>query len=143
MLVKHILCDKGREVATISVEVTLLDAVRRLSEKRIGALVVQNQREEVVGILSERDVVSALAADHVGALTHPVSAHMTSKIETCREADRVEDLMETMTNRRLRHLPVVEDGRLAGIVSIGDVVKSRIAETVQEAESLRVYIATG
>ena len=143
MQVKHILRDKGREVVSISADATLSEAARLLARKRIGALVVRDRDGSLVGILSERDVVRALAEASVNALAHSVSAHMTRGFETCCEADSIEDLMEIMTHRRLRHLPVVEDDRLCGIVSIGDVVKTRIAETVREAETLRGYIAAG
>lgn len=143
MQVRHILRDKGREVITISTEATLSEAARLLARKRIGALAVRGRDGALAGILSERDIVRAVAEASVNALAHNVSAHMTRTIETCVEADSVEDLMETMTHQRLRHLPVVENKRLCGIVSIGDVVKTRIAETVRETEALRGYIAAG
>lgn len=143
MLVKHILREKGRNVVTIAGDATLSEAARLLARRRIGAVVVRDGDDPVAGILSERDIVSALAEKSVNALTQPVSAHMTRLVSTCCETDTVEDLMELMTRRRFRHVPVIADGKLAGIVSIGDVVKSRIAETVREAESLRGYIAAG
>jgi CBS domain-containing protein len=143
MLVRHILRDKGREVVTISSDATLSEAARLLARKRIGALVVRDRDGALAGILSERDIVRAVAEASVNALAHSVSAHMTRTLQTCREADNVEDLIETMTHQRLRHLPVIENDRLCGIVSIGDVVKTRIAETVHEADSLRQYIAAG
>lgn len=143
MQVRHILRNKGREVVTLSADSTLSEAACLLARKRIGALVVRDRDGAMAGILSERDIVRAVADASVKALAHPVSAHMTRVIETCAESDSVEDLMETMTHRRLRHLPVIENGRLCGIVSIGDVVKIRIAETVSEAEALRGYIAAG
>lgn len=141
MQVRHILRDKGRDVVTVSADTTLSEAARLLARKRIGALVVRDRDGKLAGILSERDIVRAVADASVNALAQPVSAHMTRAIETCAEADSVEDLMETMTHLRLRHLPVVESDRLCGIVSIGDVVKTRIAETVRETEALRGYIA--
>jgi CBS domain-containing protein len=143
MLVKNILRDKGRDVIAISADATLSEAARLLARKHIGALIVRDQDGSLAGILSERDIVRALAEASVNALAHSVSAHMTRAVESCRESDSVEDLMETMTHRRLRHLPVIENNRLCGIVSIGDVVKTRIAETVHEADSLRQYIAAG
>jgi CBS domain-containing protein len=143
MQVRHILRDKGREVVTISADSTLSEAARLLARKRIGALVVRDRDGQVNGILSERDIVRAVAEASVNALPQTVSAHMTRTIETCSEADSVDDLMEVMTHRRLRHLPVIEEGRLCGIVSIGDVVKTRIDETVREANTLREYIAAG
>src|SRR5262249_35420763 len=133
MQVRHILRDKGREVISISVDATLSEAARLLARKRIGALVVRDRDGALAGILSERDIVRALAEASVNALARSVSAHMTRAVETCGETDSIEDLMEVMTHRRLRHLPVLEEQQLRGIVSIGDVVKTRIAETVREA----------
>lgn len=143
MQVRHILRDKGREVVTIPADATLSEAARLLARKRIGALVVRDRDGSLAGILSERDIVRAVAEASVNALARSVATYMTRAIETCAEADSIEDLMETMTHERLRHLPVVENERLCGIVSIGDVVKTRIAETVRETEALRGYIAAG
>lgn len=143
MLVKHILQEKGRDVVTVAADATLSDATRVLAGRRIGAVVVQDGSGSIAGILSERDVVAALAGRSVQALAEAVSRHMSPRVSTCRDSDTVEDLMELMTRKRFRHVPVVEDGRLVGIVSIGDIVKSRIAETEAEAESLRTYIAAG
>ncbi|HUO88783.1 MAG TPA: CBS domain-containing protein [Rhizomicrobium sp.] len=141
MLVKHILGEKGRDIIAISSDATLSEAARLLARKRIGAVVVRDEAGNLAGILSERDVVRAVADESVAALVRPVSAYMTRAVATCTESDSIEDLMEMMTMGRFRHVPVVEDDRLTGIVSIGDVVKTRIAETVQEAESLREYIS--
>ncbi len=144
MQVKHILREKGREVVTIPSDATLSEAARVLAGKRIGALVVRDRDGVVAGILSERDVVRAVAEASVAALAQSVALHMSRALTTCTEADTVDDLMEVMTRRRFRHVPVLDDGeRLAGIVSIGDVVKSRIEETVREAATLREYIAAG
>jgi CBS domain-containing protein len=143
MQIKHILRDKGRDVVTISAEATLSEAARTLARKHIGALVVRGSDGGIVGILSERDLVQALADASVAALAQSVSAHMSRGVVTCGEADTVDELMEVMTARRIRHLPVVESDKLIGIVSIGDVVKSCIAETTREAETLRGYIAAG
>lgn len=143
MLVKQVLQEKGRDVVTVSAATTLSEAARILARRRIGALVVPDGDGGVAGILSERDVIGALADLSVNALAQSVEAHMTRSIYTCGEADTVEDLMELMTQRRFRHVPVMNDGRLSGIVSIGDVVKSRIAESEREAETLRGYIAAG
>jgi len=140
MLVKNILGEKGREVISISADATLSEAARLLSRRRIGAIVVRNEAGALAGILSERDVVRAVADESVKALARPVSLYMTSAVATCGEHDTIEDLMEMMTTGRFRHLPVVENDRITGIISIGDVVKTRIAETVQEAASLREYI---
>jgi len=143
MLVKHILLEKGRDVVTVPSGATLSEAARLLSHRRIGAVVVQDGDGTVAGILSERDIIAALANESVNALAQNVASYMTRRMTTCRESDTVEDLMELMTRKRFRHVPVVEDGRLTGIVSIGDIVKSRIAETEFEAENLRGYIAAG
>jgi CBS domain-containing protein len=143
MLVSHILSVKGREVATIEPEKTLADAVRALTRRRIGALVVCTREGAVTGIVSERDIVGALSADGASALERPVRGYMTSEIAACAEGDAVEAIMETMTNGRFRHVPVMKDGQLVGIVSIGDVVKSRIEDAVHEAKALKDYIAAG
>lgn len=141
MQVKHILLEKGREVVTIASDATLSEAARLMARRRIGAVVVRGRDGQIAGILSERDLVRAIAEESVAALGRLVGAHMTRDVTTCCEFDTVEDLMETMTHGRFRHVPVVDDDHLVGIVSIGDVVKTRIAETIREAESLRDYIA--
>jgi len=143
MQVVHILRDKGRDVVTIAPEATMAEAARLLAGKRIGAVIVCDRSGMLAGILSERDIVRALSLANAEALAHEVSEYMTRGVATCCEADSVDDLMEQMTRGRFRHVPVVENGQLAGIISIGDVVKTRIAETVREAQSLREYIATG
>lgn len=141
MQVRHILREKGREVVTIASDATLSEAARLLARRRIGALVVSSGTGGVDGILSERDIVRAVADHSVRALGQDVGDHMTRTVSTCTETDSVDDLMETMTHGRFRHMPVLDGERLCGIVSIGDVVKSRIEETVREAASLREYIA--
>jgi CBS domain-containing protein len=141
MQVRHILREKGREVFTVTADVTLCEAARQLTRRHIGALVIR-EPDGSLGVLSERDIVRAVA-EQPDALDQPVSAHMTRAVATCTESDAIDSLMEIMTNQRIRHLPVMEGDRLCGIVSIGDVVKSRIEETVREAESLRGYIAAG
>ncbi|HTT83128.1 MAG TPA: CBS domain-containing protein [Rhizomicrobium sp.] len=143
MQVKHILREKGRDVVTIAGEAMLSEAARLLARRHIGAVVVCDGMGVVSGILSERDIVRAVAEHSVAALGHSVARHMTRTVSTCCETDSVDDLMEDMTRGRFRHVPVVEDNRLCGIVSIGDVVKSRIEETVREAASLREYIVAG
>ena len=143
MQVRYILREKGREVVAIAGDATLGEAARLLTRRRIGAVIVRDEAGSIAGILSERDIVRAIADDSVAALGQSVSAHMTRSISTCSESDTVEELMEQMTQGRFRHVPVIEDNRLCGIISIGDVVKSRIAETLREAETLRDYIATG
>ncbi len=143
MTVSSILKDKGRDVATITPEATLQDAVNMLAARRIGAIVVTDQAGQVVGILSERDIVRAAGRSGGNALSEPVSAHMTRDVVTCDVDYSTERLMEMMTSGRMRHLPVVSDGKLSGIISIGDVVKRRIADAELEAESLKAYIASG
>ncbi len=143
MQVRHILRDKGRDVITIAEDSTLSEAARLLARRRIGAVLVRGADGTICGILSERDVVRAVSEFSVQALAQSVAAHMTRDVVSCRESDSIEDLMETMTRRRFRHMPVIEENRLTGIVSIGDVVKTRIEETVREAETLREYIVAG
>ena len=142
MQVKHILQEKGRHVIAIAEGATMGEAASMLAEKRIGVVLVKSGSQPLTGILSERDVVRAVAADGAQALSRPVSSYMTRNVATCGEADTVEDLMEMMTRGRFRHVPVVDgDKSLCGLISIGDVVKSRIAETLNEANSLRDYIS--
>ena len=142
MTVKAILSRKGRDVATIAPTANLSDAVKLLAERRIGALVVTGPDNRVAGILSERDIVRALATRGPDALQETVASVMTRKVSTCSESDTVALLMERMTDGKFRHLPVVEQGRLAGIISIGDVVKLRVEEIEGETNALREYIAT-
>lgn len=142
MLVRHILQDKGRVIIAIAHGATMGEAARLLAEKRIGAVIVTRESDGLAGILSERDVVRAVAADGPSALDRMVSVYMTRDVATCGEADTVQDLMEMMTRGRFRHVPVVDcDQALCGLISIGDVVKTRIAETQNEANSLRDYIS--
>jgi CBS domain-containing protein len=141
MTVAAILSDKGREVATTTAERTLADAVALLARKKIGALVVV-EGERIAGIISERDIVRAIAATGGAALTEPVDALMTRTVVTCTDAETIDSVMARMTRGRFRHLPVVRGGKLAGIVSIGDVVKARISQVEREAEEMRAYIAT-
>lgn len=143
MNVARILKDKGRDVATVLLGTALTDVVAMLAQKRIGATVVCDEERRVKGIISERDIVRVLANQGPSVLADLVETHMTKEVKTCVESDTVEWLMEAMTSRRFRHMPVVKDGRLIGIVSIGDVVKQRIALAELEAASMREYIATG
>lgn len=142
MQVRHILQEKGRHVIAVAEAATVCDAAKMLAEKRIGVVLVKSAHAPLIGILSERDVVRAVAADGAEALSRPVSSYMTRNVATCCETDTVEDLMEMMTRGRFRHVPVMDgDKALCGLISIGDVVKSRIAETLNEANSLRDYIS--
>ncbi len=143
MHVEAILKHKGGEVATIPPETTVKAAAVMLHGRRIGALVVTDAQRRVAGILSERDIVAAIALRGERALDLQVADLMTREVVTCAPGDTVSHLMTVMTARRIRHIPVVVDGRLAGIVSIGDVVKSRIEESETEARVLRDYVMTG
>jgi CBS domain-containing protein len=141
MNVAQLLGDKGHDVISVQPHRTLAEAVRTLSEKRIGAVVVTGADGALVGILSERDIIRALGANGAAALEMPVSRAMTAKVVTCRPQTSMDELMEMMTSGRFRHVPIVEDGRIAGIVSIGDVVKHRVAEIEAESRAMRDYIA--
>ncbi|HYF53308.1 MAG TPA: CBS domain-containing protein [Salinarimonas sp.] len=142
MTVQHILAEKGPEVVTIPPDRTLADAARTLSERRIGAVVVASPDQPVAGILSERDIVRALARSGAAALEGSVRDHMTREVVTCERTMLIPEVMEVMTSGKFRHLPVVEDGRLIGIVSIGDVVKHRLAQVESEQRAMRDYIAS-
>ena len=142
MLVAEILKSKGGEVFSVAPDITLSDACAELDSRRVGALMVCDG-DKVVGVISERDVVKAVAADGAASLAQPVSAYMSRKVIVAEPGETVAILMERMTDRRIRHLPVLKDSRLTGVISIGDVVKCQIAEATQEAESLRTYIAAG
>jgi len=139
MTVSRILALKGRDVATIAPHRSVADAVTLLAARRIGAVIVGGDDGAVLGILSERDIVRALAAG-TDALQHPVSRYMTAEVVTCAPDMLIVDVMEEMTAGRFRHMPVIEGGRLAGIVSIGDVVKHRLDEMQHETQALRQYI---
>lgn len=141
MRVVNILREKGEAVFTAPDSVTMREACRILAEKRVGAIVVVDAAGAAEGILSERDVIRALGEVGDSALDAPISAYMTREVVSCCYQDTVDGLMTVMTNRRIRHIPVIEEGRLRGLVSIGDVVKRRIAETELEAEALKAYIA--
>ena len=142
MNVKTMLALKGSHVTTIEPTATLEAAVAMLAKHRIGALVVLGADERVIGILSERDIVRALAELGAAALTTPLAQVMTRKVVTCSEAETVGDIMERMTTGKFRHVPVLEQDRLVGIVSIGDVVKHRLSEIEHESAALRDYIQT-
>ena len=142
MQVRHILHGKGRDVVCISPAATLTEAAKLLTDRKIGAVVVRDMGGELNGIFSERDLVHAVARGGAAALSDQVSMHMTPAPETCVETDTVESVMEVMTRGRFRHVPVLDERHhLVGMISIGDVVKTRIAETVSEANSLRDYIS--
>ena len=143
MNVAAILKAKGRAVATARPDATLLEISRKLAAKKIGAIVIIGDKGEVAGIISERDIIRNIAERGEAALSTPVSEAMTRNVVTCQETSTLDDLMQTMTQGRFRHIPVVEDDALVGIVSIGDVVKLHIAEVEMEVEAMRGYLATG
>jgi CBS domain-containing protein len=141
MNVDSILRGKGSSVATIAPQATIADAVAMLQRERIGAIVVSRDGAKVDGILSERDIIHGLAGLGGRLLETHVEALMTRRVVTCTPRDSVAELMAEMTKRRIRHIPVLRDGELAGIISIGDVVKARLDEMEYETSSLRSYIA--
>ena len=139
--IRSILDQKGRDVVTVGPETTLQEAATILNENRIGAVVVVVMEGRIVGIFTERDVVSAIARKGVASLDQTVSSLMTSSVFRCREDATVNELMGVMTERRFRHVPVERDGKLVGIISIGDVVMQRIREVELETEQIIAYIA--
>lgn len=140
MHVHNILQVKGANVATIRPEATLGDATASLRDHGVGALVVCSD-ERIVGIISERDIVRSLAAHGGSTTVREVASEMSADVTTCRADDTVDALMELMTERRIRHLPVVDDGGgLTGIISIGDIVKARLGQLVTENDQLADYI---
>jgi CBS domain-containing protein len=140
--VSSVLKHKGRDVVTVAPEQTVTWIVEVLTQNRIGAVPVINEEGRLVGIVSERDIIRAMSKNAEGVLTLPVSQLMSRNVKTCSSEDQLVDLMEVMTLQRIRHLPVVENGELRGIVSIGDVVKQRLEEVQAEAEELRRYISS-
>ena len=142
MTVSTILADKGREVVTIEPSASVADAARLLAEKRIGAALVLGADQRIAGILSERDIVRALAAHGAAALDESISQTMTRKVETCTIRETVTNIMERMTIGKFRHMPVVEQGRVVGVVSIGDIVKHRVQEMERESAAMRDYIVS-
>ena len=142
MLVSQLLKSKGEAVFTASPHETLQGAATMLHARRVGAMVV-TENDKVVGILSERDVVRAVSDRGGAALARPISEIMSRDVIFAEPKESLDVLLERMTDRRIRHLPVCVDGRLVGIVSIGDLVKAKIAETEAEAQNLKAYIAAG
>jgi CBS domain-containing protein len=140
MSVAAILKQKGRAVTTARPTMTLMEVANMLAAKRIGAIVIVGARGEVAGIMSERDIIRALSVVGPDCLTQPVSQSMTKNVVTCQETDTLEELMAMMTARRFRHLPVMADEGLVGIISIGDMVKHHVAELQMEATAMRGYI---
>jgi CBS domain-containing protein len=143
MNIGQILKAKGRAVATARPDTSLLEIANKLAQKRIGAIVVVGDKGEVVGIVSERDIIRKLGERGPSVLSEPVSQTMTATVISCQETSTLDELMEIMTQGRFRHVPVIEDGALVGIVSIGDVVKNHIAEVEMEVTAMRGYFVTG
>jgi len=141
MNVAAILRQKGRAVTTASPTTTLLEVANKLAAERIGAIVIVGARGKVDGIISERDIIRCLWTHGPDCLRRPVSESMTRYVISCEEDDTLDQLMARMTERRFRHLPVITNGALVGIISIGDVVKHHIAEVTMEATAMREYIA--
>jgi CBS domain-containing protein len=142
MIVSQILREKGSAVLTIAPEASAVEAARVMNERRVGALVVSRGQGRPEGIISERDIVIALAEQGPEAAERPVRSLMTpaERLITCAPGDTVDRVMGVMTDRRVRHLPVIESGRLAGIISIGDLVKARLRETLAEVEAMTAYV---
>ncbi|QAU46308.1 CBS domain-containing protein [Bradyrhizobium guangzhouense] len=141
MTVRSILNTKGHQIMSVAPDAKLVAAVKLLGEKKIGAVLVMDQ-SRLEGILSERDIVRVLGERGAGVLDEPVSQVMTRKVVSCKETDTVAELMEMMTTGKFRHLPVVDNGRVVGLISIGDIVKWRVREYESEQEALRDYIKT-
>jgi CBS domain-containing protein len=141
MTVRSILDAKGHQIVSVEPDAKLAAAVRLLGQRRIGAVLVMDQGR-MEGILSERDIVRVLSERGASVLDEPVSAVMTRKVVSCRQSDTVGEIMEMMTTGKFRHLPVVEDGKVVGLISIGDIVKRRVQEYEREQEALRDYIKT-
>ncbi|MGB8398903.1 CBS domain-containing protein [Bradyrhizobium sp.] len=141
MTVRAILDSKGHQIVSVEPDTKLAAAVRMLGERKIGAVLVMSQGR-VEGILSERDIVRVLGERGARVLDEPVSAVMTRRVVSCRQSDTVAGIMEMMTLGKFRHLPVLEEGMVVGLISIGDVVKWRVREFENEQEALRDYIKT-
>ena len=141
MHVDAILGAKGREVRTIRPETTVSEAMQTLYRNRISSLVVSEEGTEILGIISDRGIMNVVAERGIEVMNDTVGRIMTREVITCSPHDDLDSIMATMTNRRIRHIPVVRDGRLCGLISIGDVVKHRIDEIQHEADAMREYIA--
>jgi CBS domain-containing protein len=142
MTVANILAAKGRDVVTIEPSASLAAATRLLAEKRIGAVLVLGADRHIIGILSERDIVRAIAERGADVLGEPLSVAMTRKVSTCNEADMVLNVMERMSAGKFRHMPVIDQGRPVGMISIGDVVKYRLEALERDSAAMRDYIST-
>ncbi len=142
MFVSNILEEKGHHIVSVGPKERIDEIAKVMTRERIGAVLVRDETGTLVGILSERDIVAGVARQGCGCLDLPAHDLMTTDVATCKLADSVPQVMGTMTEQRIRHLPVVEDSQLIGLISIGDVVKHRLAEVESEAERMREYITT-
>ncbi len=142
MTVSIILAAKGREVVSVEPNATLSSVVALLAERRIGAVLILGVDRRIAGIVSERDIVRALAERGAAALDEPVSRIMTRQVSTATEGETISSIMERMTAGKFRHIPVVDQGRVVGIISIGDVVKHRLQEMERDSAAMRDYILT-
>ncbi|ESQ85512.1 histidine kinase [Asticcacaulis sp. AC460] len=143
MLINQLLNAKGRQVFTVTPDDTLSSVAALLYTRKVGAFVVTDRVDRVIGIISERDIIRAIAQSGAESLTQPVNKFMTKDVVSAHLGETVETLLTRMTDRRIRHLPVMEGARLVGIISIGDLVKARIAASEHEAETLKAYITAG
>ncbi len=142
MNVAAILKSKGRSIVTAKPDDTIQDIAARLAAKRIGAIIIVGPNGELEGILSERDIIRAIADRGAACLLEPAARAMTREVITCTLDDSVDHLMQTMTTGRFRHMPILDGSELVGVVSIGDVVKHRIAEVEEEASALKSYVVS-
>lgn len=141
MIVEQILNDKGRMVVTLRADHTLKEAAQLLDDKKIGAVVTLGTDDQIIGVLSERDIVRQVARQGAAALDMAVSAAMTRSVVTVHASTPIDEALQTMTDRRIRHLPVVHNDRLTGVISIGDLVKWKIAEAESEAQAMKSYLS--
>jgi CBS domain-containing protein len=142
MLIAHVLREKGSQVHTLSIDFSLETVARELDERKVGALVVIDADGRTAGVVSERDIVRMVARKGPDALRLPVGDAMSRGVITASPEETIDDCLARMTDRRVRHLPVMDGGRLVGIVSIGDLVKHRIAAVEAEAAAMQAYIST-
>lgn len=142
MLIAHVLREKGAAVHTLPAEATLQHAAQELYSRKVGALIVLDLDGELVGVISERDIVREVARRGAEAMQETIATAMTRKVITAGMDETIDECLERMTDRRIRHLPVIDRGKLAGIISIGDLVKHRIAAVEAEAAAMQAYITT-
>ena len=142
MYVRNVLQHKGHDIISVAPDNSLQEVAKTLRENKIGAVLVCEKAGRMCGVLSERDIIIAIAKHGGVILEGKVAEFMTEGVYTCSLDDKIKTVMEQMTRRRVRHLPVVEDGNVVGMISIGDVVKQRMAETEAESEALKTYITT-